>query len=79
MISRVNKQPMEKKKTTLKPLPRFVSEDEERKFWDTHDSAGYIDWSKAERGILFPNLKCSSTAKRLRAMPPRMEGRSGSS
>ncbi len=38
MISRVSQQLMQQKKTTLKPLPRFASEDEECEFWDTHDS-----------------------------------------
>ncbi len=45
-----------KKASTLKPLPSFKSEDEERKFWATHDSMDYVDWSKAER-VIFPNLK----------------------
>ncbi len=44
----------------LKPLPEFESEDEEREFWDTHSSAEYLDWLKAEN-IKFPNLQ--KTAK----------------
>ncbi|MBI4064811.1 BrnA antitoxin family protein [Candidatus Gottesmanbacteria bacterium] len=40
----------------FKPIPRFKTEDEERKFWATHDSTEYIDWSKAQR-VSFPNLK----------------------
>lgn len=39
-----------------KKLPKFANEDEERKFWETHDSADYMDWSIAKRA-LFPNLK----------------------
>lgn len=39
-----------------KPIPKFESEDEERAFWADHDSADYVDWSRAERVIL-PNLK----------------------
>jgi predicted DNA binding CopG/RHH family protein len=42
----------------LKAVPAFKSEDNEREFWAAHDSAEYIDWSKAER-VLFPNLKPS--------------------
>ena len=38
---------MAKSKRSLKPIPRFASEAEERHFWETHDSAGYVDWSKA--------------------------------
>jgi hypothetical protein len=33
---------------TLKQVPRFKTEAEERKFWETHDSTDYVDWSKAE-------------------------------
>lgn len=44
----------------LKPIPHFKSEVEEREFWQTHDSTEYIDWSKAERGVKFPNLKLTS-------------------
>ena len=32
-----------------KRLPKFTSEAEERRFWATHDSTEYLDWSKAER------------------------------
>jgi len=34
--------------------PKFKTEAEERKFWETHDSADYIDWSKAERALSEP-------------------------
>ena len=40
----------------LKKLPKFKNEDEEREFWDTHDSTEYFDWSKGQN-IIFPNLK----------------------
>lgn len=43
----------------LKPIPKFKSEAEERKFWQTHDSTEYVDWSKAVRAS-FPNLKLTS-------------------
>lgn len=49
----------------LKPVPHFRTEREERKFWETHDSADYVDWSKAERARL-PNLKPSTTSISLR-------------
>jgi predicted DNA binding CopG/RHH family protein len=48
-----------------KSVPRFKSEAEERRFWETHDSSAYVDWGKAERAR-FPNLKPSSTAISLR-------------
>lgn len=44
----------------LKPIPHFRNEDEEDKFWSTHDSTEYIDWSKAKVNPLFPNLKPST-------------------
>ena len=48
-----------------KSIPRFRSEAEERRFWETHDSSSHIDWSKAERARL-PNLKPSTTSISLR-------------
>lgn len=51
----------------LKKIPKFKNEDEEAKFWNTHDSTEYIDWSKAVIGRnLFPNLKPSSRSISLR-------------
>ncbi|MFZ1681799.1 MAG: BrnA antitoxin family protein [Rhizobiaceae bacterium] len=48
-----------------KPKPAFVSEAEERAWWESHDSAGQVDWSKAER-VRLPNLKPSSVSISLR-------------
>ncbi|PIR61746.1 MAG: hypothetical protein COU66_02165 [Candidatus Pacebacteria bacterium CG10_big_fil_rev_8_21_14_0_10_44_11] len=42
----------------LKNIPNFKSEAEERKFWETHDSTEYVDWSKA-KVMTFPNLQQS--------------------
>ena len=53
------------KKPKLLPKPRFVTEDEEREFWATHDATNYFDHSKAQRGV-FPNLKPSTTSISLR-------------
>ncbi len=52
-------------KKQAKPIPAFGSEAEERRFWETHDSADYIDWNKAEPTQL-PNLKPSTTSISLR-------------
>jgi predicted DNA binding CopG/RHH family protein len=49
----------------LKSIPKFRSKAEERRFWETRDSADYIDWTKAKRARL-PNLKPSTTAISLR-------------
>ena len=42
----------------MKKIPRFKTENEERKFWAKADAADYIDWSKARR-VVFANLKPS--------------------
>lgn len=55
MKKRKNEQDMPKKK-----IPKFASESEERKFWESHDSTEYIDWSKAKFAE-FPNLKQGTT------------------
>lgn len=49
----------------LKPIPRFTTEAEERAFWETHDSADYVDWAKA-KATLLPNLKPSTQTISLR-------------
>ncbi|OGE80715.1 MAG: hypothetical protein A3E98_04600 [Candidatus Doudnabacteria bacterium RIFCSPHIGHO2_12_FULL_48_11] len=53
-------------KRHIKKLPKFKNEDEEREFWDTHDSTEYFDLSKAMIGPLFPNLKPTSQSISLR-------------
>jgi len=50
---------MTSKMKKLKPIPSFANEDEERAFWETHDSTEYIDWNQAVR-TAFPNLKPST-------------------
>jgi len=49
----------------LKLIPKFKTEAAERKFWETHDSTEYVDWSRARR-VRFPNLKPSTTSISLR-------------
>jgi predicted DNA binding CopG/RHH family protein len=49
----------------LKLMPKFRSDAEERRFWETHDSSNYVDWSKAER-VRLPNLKPSTASISLR-------------
>ena len=46
-------------------IPDFSSEDEERVFWTTHDSAEYLDWDAAEE-ILLPKLKPTTQTISLR-------------
>ena len=48
-----------------KRLPRFKSEDDERKFWANHSPLDFVDASQAEIGV-FPNLKPSSQTLSIR-------------
>lgn len=41
-----------------KQIPVFKTEEEEREFWATHDSAEFINWHRAEK-VTFSNLKPS--------------------
>jgi predicted DNA binding CopG/RHH family protein len=52
-------------RTKRKPVPKFTSEAEERAFWETEDSAEFIDWDRAERARM-PRLKPSTQAISLR-------------
>ena len=47
------------------PIPSFESEAEERRFWESHDSTGHVDWSRAER-VRQPNLRPSTISISLR-------------
>ena len=49
----------------LKKIQTFKSEAEERKFWDTHDTSDYFDYSNAQV-TSFPNLKPSTRTISLR-------------
>ncbi len=55
-----------------KAVPRFKTEEAERKFWASHDSTDYIDWRKAERATP-PNLKPSSQTISLRLPKPMLD------
>ncbi len=48
-----------------KRIPQFLSEAEEREFWETQDSALYVDWSEARLAV-FPDLKPSTETISLR-------------
>lgn len=52
-------------KKPLKPVPKFRSIAVERKFWETHDTTQYLDWSQAQPAR-FPNLKPSTKSISLR-------------
>ena len=52
-------------KKQLKTIPDFANEQEERLFWETHDSADYVDWKKA-KAVVFPNLQPTTKTISLR-------------
>jgi predicted DNA binding CopG/RHH family protein len=56
---------MPKRHKKLKPIPHFRSDEEAGKFWMTHDSAAFTDWSKA-RLVSFPKLRPSTATISLR-------------
>ncbi len=49
----------------MKELPKFTSEEQERLFWQNHDSSEYIDWTDAKE-VTFPKLKPSTKTISLR-------------
>ena len=52
-------------KVKLKTIPKFKNEDEEREFWNTHDTSEYFDFSQAFE-VEFPNLKPSTESISIR-------------
>jgi predicted DNA binding CopG/RHH family protein len=52
-------------KKQLKAIPEFTNEEEERRFWEGHDSSEYVDWDKSEQVIL-PNLRPTTKTISLR-------------
>lgn len=53
------------KRRAIETLPPFRSEAAERRFWATHDTTDYFDWSRATLAV-FPNLKPSTETISLR-------------
>ncbi len=49
----------------FKEIPKFKNEQEEREFWEIHDTTDYFDISKAKK-VYFPNLKKSTKTISLR-------------
>lgn len=48
-----------------KNIPTFKNEAEERRFWQTHDSAEYVDWSEATE-VIMPKLRPSTRSISIR-------------
>jgi len=49
----------------MKSIPHFETEEQERSFWEEHDSTEMIDWSQA-REARFPKLKKSTRSISIR-------------
>ena len=60
---------MAKSKRHLKQIPKFASEAEERRFWEAHDSADFVDWSRASV-LSLPHLRPSTETISLRLPAP---------
>ncbi len=60
------------KKRLLKRLPKFKSEEQERKFWASRDSADYLEWRRGKRVVL-PNLRPTLRTISLRLPEPMIE------
>ena len=52
-------------KKKFKTVPEFASEEEERAFWQQHDSSDYLDWTQAQQ-VVMPNLKPTTKTISLR-------------
>jgi predicted DNA binding CopG/RHH family protein len=52
-------------KAAKRRIPKFASEDAERRFWARHDTVDYFDWSRSAQPAV-PNLRPSTTAISLR-------------
>jgi predicted DNA binding CopG/RHH family protein len=48
-----------------KIIPKFKSEQQERRFWESHDSSQYVDWTKAKK-VTLSALQPSTTSISLR-------------
>jgi hypothetical protein len=44
------------RRRSKKQIPKFASEEDERRFWAEHDATEFIDWKAAQKRQ-FPNLK----------------------
>lgn len=40
----------------MKEIPKFKTEDEERKFWEKNDTTSFVDWSNA-KNVILPNIQ----------------------
>lgn len=52
-------------KTASASLPVFSNEQDERLYWESHDSTEHMDWTKA-RSVVLPNLKPTTRTISLR-------------
>jgi predicted DNA binding CopG/RHH family protein len=60
-------------KKSIKAMPTFQSEIEERKFWEINDTSDYFDLANAVK-VTMPNLKPSTASISLRLSQSFLEG-----
>ena len=60
-------------KKSIKAMPSFQSEIEERKFWEINDTSDYFDLANAVK-VTMPNLKPSTASISLRLSQSFLEG-----
>jgi len=53
------------KQTVKQAIPKFKTEAQERAYWEAHDSADHVDWTKAKK-VTLPNLRPSTKTISLR-------------
>jgi predicted DNA binding CopG/RHH family protein len=58
---------------SLKPVPAFATETEERAYWESHDSTEHLDWNRARKATL-PNLNPTTKTVSLRLPQHLLDG-----
>jgi predicted DNA binding CopG/RHH family protein len=53
-------------------IPKFRSEEQEREFWASRDSADYVDWKKAAK-VRLANLRPTTRSISIRLPEPMIE------
>ena len=52
----------------MKKIPSFKTEQEEREFWETHDSTDYVDWGSS-KSVSLPNIKLEPETETVQSKP----------
>jgi predicted DNA binding CopG/RHH family protein len=55
------------------PIPPFMTEAQERAYWEAHDSSAHLDWAKAQK-VKLPNLRPTTKTISLRLPQHLLDG-----